>query len=156
MPPPPAPPPPTNTGPPAVLRIEEAGVATPGSFDGTLLVTEILDDRLDAPWCRIEYALAGSSIDADCDCDAWEVTFALVGLETWAASDEVDPALEHCGSPDLPVPGEARRWAISGDAVLYDAGGVGLWEPWYAAQLVDGAVHFTWATELGFDPPEEL
>ncbi len=148
-------PPPANDSPPAVLRIEEVGAASIDGFQGTLVVTEILDDRLDSPWCRVEYALAGAPRDPDCgDCVAWDVTFSLVALSTWAEGDEEPAALSHCASLDLPEGGEVRAWAWSGDALLYDAAGLGLWEPWYAAEHAGDELSFTWATELGFDPPE--
>ena len=154
LPPPPPPAPPDDAGPPAVLRIDEVGQASVDGFAGTLVVSEILDDRLDAPWCRVEYALQGTPRTADCDCIAWDVTFALVALDTWAESDEVPASLDHCASPDLPASGAVRAWAWSAGELLYDAAGLDIWEPWYAVDEQDGVLTFTWATELGFDPPE--
>jgi hypothetical protein len=148
-------PPPGNDPPPAVLRIEEVGSMLLDDFQGSLVVTEILDDRLDSPWCRVEYALSGTPREPDCgDCVAWDVTFALLSLDTWAEGPEEPAALSHCASLDLPEGGEVRAWAWSGNAVMYDAAELGLWEPWYAAEAADGELTFSWSTELGFDPPE--
>ncbi len=137
------------------------------TMTGSLVVTELLDDDEETPWCTAEFSLTGTIVEDPCDgCEfAVEVSHYLVSEgvldeEGEPVEDEDgDPiaTLDLCETPDLPTDGAVWRMALHDtEQKLYlDFGDSGIWMPWYPITRVRHDVDFQWEAQVGYRPEED-
>ena len=128
---------------------------------GELEVMEVIDGRIDPPWCDFTFALTGYISDEVCDgCDiAFDVSFFLLADEDPPDEDEIDMEnpeqayqLEDCLTPDMPAHEEVRRLGFSSfeQQIYFDYYDSGIRIPWYEADQILDSVTFEWEQTIGF------
>jgi hypothetical protein len=128
---------------------------------GELEVMEVIDGKIDPPWCSFTFALTGYISDELCDtCDiAFDVSFYLLDDGEEPDEEEMDAEnperayeLDDCLTPDMPAHEEIRTLGYSAfeEQIYFDYYDSGIWIPWYEASQILDSVSFEWEHTIGF------